>query len=89
MTTANIEKQIFEFIGQRFPNIELASDDDIFALGFVNSLFAMELVMFIENAFKFSIPNELLKLENFRTVESMTKLVSQQTAMLESGSDRA
>lgn len=89
MTTANIEKQIFEFIGQRFPNIELAPDDDIFALGFVNSLFAMELVMFIENAFDFSIPNELLKLENFRTVESMTKLVSQQTAMLETGLDRA
>jgi methoxymalonate biosynthesis acyl carrier protein len=86
VTTANIEKQIFEFIGQRFPNIELATDDDIFALGFVNSLFAMELVMFIENTFKFSIPNESLKLENFRTVESMTRLVSDHTAMLETGS---
>jgi methoxymalonate biosynthesis acyl carrier protein len=86
--TAHIEKQIFEFIGQRFPSVELAPDDDIFALGFVNSLFAMELVMFIESTFKFSIPNELLKLENFRSVGSMTKLVSQQIAMLETGSDR-
>jgi acyl carrier protein len=88
VSTAHIEKRILEFIGQRFANIELANDDDIFALGFVNSLFAMELVMFIESAFDFSIPNESLKLENFRTVDSMTELVSQYSPILEAGSDR-
>ena len=53
-------------------------DQDIFALGFVNSLFAMELVMFIEKTFHVRIPNDELKLDNFRTVTRMSELVRRQ-----------
>jgi methoxymalonate biosynthesis acyl carrier protein len=72
----DIQKPIFAFIADRFPDITLTSDDDIFAIGFVNSLFAMELVMFIESTFGFSIPNDALRLDNFRTVRSMAELVT-------------
>jgi len=66
------------FIATRYPDVEIADDVDIFSLGFVNSLFAMELVMFIEKTFGISIPNDELQIRNFRTVELMTALVERQ-----------
>ncbi|AEW99628.1 acyl carrier protein [Streptantibioticus cattleyicolor] len=69
-----------DFILARFPNLELADDDDIFALGFVNSLFAMELVMFVEKTFGTKVPNNEIRLDNFRTVERMGDLVARITA---------
>lgn len=70
-----VRTQITEFIQGRFPSLTIAPDDDIFALGFVNSLFAMELVMFLENTYAFAVPNEELNLDNFRTVAAMSALV--------------
>ena len=66
---------IREFILARFPHAEISDDDDIFALGFINSLFALELVMFIEQQFALQIPNEELRRENFRSVGEMAQLV--------------
>ena len=63
------------FLGTRFPQVELADEEDIFALGFVNSLFAMELVLFIERTFGFEIANEDLTLDNFRSIKAMTELI--------------
>lgn len=72
------KKQILEFIHGRFPQAEFGESQDIFALGFVNSLFAMELVMFIEKSFSITIPNDELKIDNFRTVELMVELIGRQ-----------
>jgi methoxymalonate biosynthesis acyl carrier protein len=77
----HMRKQITEFIEGRFPSLTLAADDDIFVLGFVNSLFAMELVMFLENTYGFSVPNEALRLDNFRTVNSMVELVHEHAGL--------
>ena len=63
------------FVAGRFPSARLADDRDIFALGFVNSLFAMELVLFLEQQFAMEIPNEDLELDNFRTIDAMAALV--------------
>jgi acyl carrier protein len=71
---------IREFILSRFPDIELKDDEDIFALGFVNSLFAMELVMFVEKTFAIKVPNSDIRIDNFRTVERMGDLVAQVSA---------
>jgi acyl carrier protein len=68
------------FVHAKFPHAEIADDQDIFALGFVNSLFAMELVMFIEQRFDFQIANEDLQLSNFRTVAAMERLVARNDA---------
>jgi methoxymalonate biosynthesis acyl carrier protein len=68
--------RILEFIEGRFPQARISPEQDIFSLGYINSLFAMELVMFIEKAFEFTVPNDELRIDNFRTVEAMTGLVS-------------
>jgi acyl carrier protein len=71
----NVADRILEFVRGRYPQAEIDPDQDIFALGFVNSLFAMELVMFIEKEFGITVPNDALKIDNFRTADSMTGLV--------------
>ena len=62
-------------VRSRYPQAEITGDQDIFSLGFVNSLFAMELVMFVEKTFEVTIPNEELRIDNFRTAGSMAELV--------------
>jgi acyl carrier protein len=67
--------QILGFLRSRFPQVEIGPDEDIFQIGFVNSLFAMELVMFVEKTFSVTVPNDELRIDNFRSVTSMSELV--------------
>lgn len=71
----DINGRIMDFITGRFPQAEISDTEDIFALGYINSLFAMELVMFIEKTFTVTVPNAELQIDNFRTAKSMTALV--------------
>lgn len=66
---------ILSFITGRYPQARFDENQDIFSLGFINSLFAMELVMFLEKEFSIVIPNEQMQIDNFRTVTAMTGLV--------------
>jgi len=63
------------FLEKHFQRVQLRDEDDIFALGFVNSLFALQLVMFVEHEFGISIDDEDLEIENFTSVNAITKLV--------------
>jgi len=68
--------KIKAFLSAFFQTAALKEDDDIFALGFVNSLFAMQLVMWIEKEFGIQIKDEDLDMENFNTIAAIAKLVS-------------
>lgn len=68
------------FLSRFFRNHELQDDDDIFALGFVNSLLAMQLVTFIEKEFAITVLDEDLDIDNFRTVARIVALVEAKTA---------
>jgi len=76
-----IKAKIKGFLLQFFRNYELQEDEDIFALGFVNSMFAMQLVLFVEQEFQITIGNEDLDVENFRTVNAIAQLVDRKTAI--------
>jgi methoxymalonate biosynthesis acyl carrier protein len=76
--SADITDRIRGFVTSRYPEAQIADDEDIFSLGFINSLFAMELVMFIEKTFTITIPNAELQIRNFRTLSAMTDLVERQ-----------
>lgn len=65
---------IREFILGRYPRLSISDSDDIFALGVVSSLFAMELVVFVEAEFTLSIPHDELRMDNFRSVDAMSAL---------------
>jgi methoxymalonate biosynthesis acyl carrier protein len=54
---------------------ELDDDFDIFEAGLVNSLFAIELMTFLEKAFDIKITMDDLDMENFKTVNSTGRFV--------------
>ena len=59
---------------------EIGDDEDIFAAGFVNSLFAVQLVMFVESRFGIVVENDELELAYFSTVNAMTDFVGYKAA---------
>ncbi len=67
---------IRNFLGKHFQNARLGDEDDIFALGFVNSLFAMQLVMFLEKEFGITIDDEDLDIDNFRSISSIASFIT-------------
>ena len=82
--TTDPRAELRSFLGSRFPQVELADEEDIFALGFVNSLFAMELVLFVERTFGLEVPNDELTLDNFRSIKSIAELVQRQSGQAQS-----
>lgn len=77
-----IKAKIKTFLSQFFGNHDLQDDEDIFALGFVNSMFAMQLVLFVEQEFQIAIEDEDLDFDNFRTINAIARLVDRKTALL-------
>jgi acyl carrier protein len=78
--SGDIRSTIRDFIAARFSREEPIPDDqDLFALGFVNSLFALELLTFIETRFAVSIPDNELRPEVFHTIDAMVALVERLT----------
>jgi acyl carrier protein len=73
-TERNKEK-IETFISRSIRGHEFRHDEDIFALGVVNSLFAMQLVMFVEKEFGITVEDEDLEIDNFRSVDAIAGLV--------------
>jgi acyl carrier protein len=72
-----IKTKIRSFLARFFKQVHLQDDQDFFALGFVNSLFAMQLVLFVEKEFGLSIENEDLDIDNFKSIDAIVHLVMQ------------
>jgi methoxymalonate biosynthesis acyl carrier protein len=75
MGTDEIRQKTKAFMAVHFKSHEFHDDDDIFSLGFVNSLFAMQLVMFVEKEFQLKVHDDDLLIDNFRSVNSVLGLV--------------
>ena len=67
--------RIKDFLSRFFKSHDLQPDEDIFALGFVNSLLAMQLVAFVEKEFGITVEDQDLDLDNFRSVDAIARLV--------------
>lgn len=74
-----IKSKIRTFLAGFITNVTLQDTQDIFALGFVNSLFAMQLVLFVEKEFGITVENEDLNIDNFRSISAITQLIEQKT----------
>jgi len=75
MPTDSPKAQIREFLVRSLGSSELADADDIFAVGGATSLFAMELVMFMEERFAIRLDDDDLDRENFKSIDAMASLV--------------
>ena len=54
---------------------EINDSDNIFEMGYVNSLFAMKLVNYIEDEYDIIIDNEDHNLQNFSSVDAITAFI--------------
>ena len=70
------ESKIKQFLSRFFKSHDLKPEEDIFALGFVNSLLAMQLVAFVEKEFKIKVEDQDLDLDNFRSIGAISRLVA-------------
>jgi methoxymalonate biosynthesis acyl carrier protein len=74
------KEKLRAFLGRHIGGRIISDDERIFAAGFVNSMFAMQLVLFLEKSFQIVIGNEDLELKNFQTINAMAELIERKTA---------
>lgn len=77
-----MKETIRDFLLEYITEHDLQDNDDIFALGLVNSLFAMQLVLFVEQEFDIEIDGEDLDFSNFRTVNAVHELVQRKSGTI-------
>jgi methoxymalonate biosynthesis acyl carrier protein len=54
---------------------EFADADNIFEMGFVNSLFAMKLLNYVENEFGVEVDNDDMEISNFSSVDNIMNFI--------------
>jgi len=86
VTSEAVEEALLGFLTERV-KAEVAPDQDLFASGLVSSMFAMQLVVHLEESYDIAIIGPELKLDNFRTVQAMTGLVLRLRAAEETAGD--
>ncbi|MFG2004656.1 acyl carrier protein [Spirillospora sp. NPDC048911] len=74
-SVAEIEQRIGAFLETK-TKTTWEPEVDLFASGVVSSLFAMELVVFVEGTFGITVEGADLAIDNFRTLRSMSSLVT-------------
>ena len=68
---------IREYIVENVGNPDIDDDLDIFETGIVNSLFAIELMTFLEKSFQIKVTMDDLDMENFKSVNAAGRFVQQ------------
>jgi acyl carrier protein len=75
-----VRKKINDYILQNTTLDSLDYDLDIFDEGLVSSLFAIELMTFLEKNFALKVTMEDLDMENFKSVNRITQFIEYKTA---------
>lgn len=71
---------IRDFVAHFVGGAQLEDHTDFFSEGFVTSMFAMELVNFVEEKFSIVVRNEDLDFANFNSVDALTRFVDSKTS---------
>lgn len=84
----SIQTTIREYIQQHMimlnDETSFTDEDDIFQRGFVNSLFSINLLNFIEQQFQIVVDNVDLELSNFNTVNNIVHFIEKKQKIVES-----
>jgi acyl carrier protein len=75
-----IRQTLRDFIARFFRGHAFQDGDDLFALGYVNSMFALQLVQFVEGSFGVAVGADDLELDNFRSIDALCALVLRKQA---------
>ena len=79
MTADRVKATVKAFILSAIRVKDLRDDDDLFASGIVNSLFAVQLMTFIEKTFDIEVGADDLDMENFKSLDAAAAFVVRKT----------
>ena len=79
-SVSSLKPVIHAFVDRFFGDTTLDDEQDMFETGYVNSMFALQLVQFVEGEFGISVESDDLELDNFRTVSSIAAFVERKKA---------
>jgi acyl carrier protein len=80
MSAAESDEVIMRFLLQQTRRPHLGPEENIFTAGHVNSLFALQLVLFVEKKFNLCVEHEDLDLANFCSVTAIQRFVRRKRA---------
>ena len=72
-----IKETVKRFILSSIAIADLDDDDNLFESGIVNSLFAVQLMTFIEKTFAIEVEMDDLDIENFKSLNATTAFVAE------------
>lgn len=75
MTADEARPRVRAFVTRSLRADQLPDDADIFATGGASSLFAVELVLFVEETLGVELDDADLERENFATIDAIARLV--------------
>lgn len=75
-----VQQKVYTYILRNISVDHVDYDLDIFDEGLVSSLFAIELMTFIEKNFAVKVTMEDLDMNNFKTVNSITRFIEHKKA---------
>lgn len=75
MSPSQIRASLRQFLANYVRTTDFSDDQDIFKSGFVNSLFAMQLVLHVESTFGITVENEDMDIANFNSIDALTRFV--------------
>lgn len=70
-----IEEKIMAFFIEKGKAAGLAYETDLFKGGFIDSLFALEMVLYLEKTFSVRIKDKEITENNFRTISSIAAVI--------------
>lgn len=75
MKMNGIKEKIFLYFKEQGKSEGLTEDTNLFKGGYVNSLFALKMVVFLEDTFNIRIKKKEINQKNFTTVNAIAELV--------------
>lgn len=76
MELQEIREKIYNFLAQLKPTDGLQFDTELFKSKYITSLFALQIVMFLEKEFKIKLNRKDINEQNFHTINAMADLVA-------------
>lgn len=70
-----IKEKVKKFLLRNFRKDDIDVDENFFEAGIANSLFSMQLIMFIEKEFDITVDNDDMDISNFCTLNKIVEFV--------------
>ena len=80
MEETGVKAAVREFLGTLCSVDGIGDDDDIFADGFVNSLYLVQVLAFVQKTFSVTVEDDDLDMANFRTLQAIADFVGRKKA---------